>query len=95
MTQDSIINILKTSGFMETAPNKYNKILPEPYSVDAYINGHGVIFHLLKENTQNKMTIQADRFEDAAEAFSQLMEYLKSHISLLNIGLSITQNNSL
>lgn len=89
MDQNSIVNLLEKSDFKEVSQNKYKRILAETYSVDAYINGHGVIFHLIKEDNDVQMTIQADSYEDAAKAFSQLMDYLITHISLLNNGLSI------
>ena len=92
MEQNSIVNLLDNSGFKEISQNKYNRTLAETYSVDAFINGHGVIFHLIKGKNEVQMTIQADTFEDAAKAFSQLMEYLITHISLLNNGLSIKVN---
>ena len=63
--------------------------LEQELSVDAYINGKGVIFHLLNGNHECKMTIQADNCEDLVSSFSQLMEYLRSHITLLNNGWSI------
>lgn len=89
MDQNSIVNLLEKSDFKEVSQNKYKRILAETYSVDAYINGHGVIFHLIKGKNEVQMTIQADSFEDVAKAFSQLMDYLITHISLLNNGLSI------
>ena len=85
----SIKWILIESGFKEISNEKFNKVLAEQYSVDAYINGKGVIFHLLNGNRECKMTIQADNCEDLGSSFSQLMEYLRSHITLLNNGWSI------
>ena len=85
----SIKRILIESGFKEISNEKFNKVLAEQYSVDAYLNGKGVIFHLLNGDCECKMAIQADNCEDLGSSFSQLMEYLRSHITLLNNGWSI------
>lgn len=72
--------ILVESGFKESSNDKFNLLLAEQYSVDAYINGNGVIFHLLNGNRECKMTIQVDNCEDLASSFSQLMDFLRNYI---------------
>lgn len=70
--------ILEQTGFVRIEENKYRKVVNDVYAVDAYINGLGIILHLLKNETEtNKMTIQADTPKDITDAYLELIQELQ------------------
>lgn len=76
MDRNSLENLLKNSGFKKESDGQYTKVLENSYSVVAFINGQGVIFHLRKDNNDIVMTIQADNYDDIVSAFEQLMSVM-------------------
>lgn len=75
MEINTIKYILTQTGFVKIEDNKYRKDIDAIFAIDAYINGLGIIFHLLEDGKEtNKMTIQADTPEDITDAYFKLLK---------------------
>lgn len=81
----NLIDILKKSGFNEEIPNeKYTRNIGKGFSVEAFINGEGVIFHLVKDGNFIQPTVQTVDSTDLAEAFGQLMMLLQDLVNSIS-----------
>lgn len=80
-----LVDILKNSGFNEEKPNeKYTRKLGEGFCIEAFIDGEGVIFHLIKDGNLIQPTIHTVDQTDLANAFNQLMSFLQSFVSSMS-----------
>ena len=78
MEIETIKYILEQTGFIRIEENKYRKDIDGVYEIDAYINGLGIILHLLKNEIEtNKMTIQADTPKDFTDAYLEFIQKAK------------------
>lgn len=77
--------ILKASGFQIDAQNNmYVRSLGKGYAVEAYKNGDGIILHLVKDGIFIQPTTQTINPTDLAEAFDQLMNFLKLFVDSIS-----------
>lgn len=78
MEIETIKFILEQTGFVKIEENKYRKDVDDVYAVDAYINGMGIILHLIEDEIEtNKMTIQADTPKDFTDAYLEFIQKAK------------------
>lgn len=78
-------NFLLVASFVKSKDgDKYILTMGDGYSVDAYINGKGIIFHLKKDGNDLGITIQQDEYDDMAKAFNELMKALKAFLDAIN-----------
>lgn len=77
---------LEKAGFTKSSEDAkiYTKSLSDTCVVVAFINGDGVIFHLMINGKTIACTIQTVEYEDIAEAFKELMKALQTVINDLN-----------
>lgn len=74
-----VVNFVKSKD-----GDKYTRMLSDGYSVDAFINGNGIIFHLKKDEKDLGITIQQDEYDDIAHAFNVLMKALAAFLNTIS-----------
>lgn len=75
--------LLKNAGFIERMGG-FKKDLGDGFTIDAILEGDGIIFHLDKDEKLIQPTVKAVEPEDVAEAFKQLTGLLPSLANLFN-----------
>ncbi len=74
-------DFLKQSGFKQVSDDQFTMRLAN-YTIDAYINGKGVIFHINMKDGKLLCTIQQDDLTDIADSFIALIRNLLYSLGL-------------
>lgn len=77
----SLNDFLKKCGFQQVDSAKYTLNLDE-YTIEAYINGKGIIFHVKLKDGKEVCTIQQDDYKSIADAFIALIKNLLQSLGL-------------
>ena len=74
---------LNKCGFKQVSDYKYTLDLAD-YTIEAYINGKGIIFHVKFKDGNELCTIQQDDYESIGDAFIMLMKKVLRILGLNN-----------
>ena len=75
--------LLKNAGFIE-GEGIFKKDLGDGFTIDAILEGDGIIFHLYKDGQLIQPTVNTVEPEDVAEAFKQLTGLLPLLVNIFN-----------